>query len=430
MLTVPIRKPSVSKYRKICVAVFTLVALAVAAFSPSGTSWAATQTTTASSNAPTQGVTSNSIKVGGVEVVNGQGYSYSDVCNGAQVEFDAVNAAGGVNGRKINYTGCLDDGGTTVTDNSQTTRLVEQDKVFAIVPASIIFSGSSIAQQANVPYFGWGISPYFCNNAQGFGFNGCTGPTNPNWTDTSWATMIKKMIPGVKTVGIQSLDIPTTKTTANSAIRGFTAKGLKTTYKDLSLPLTGVSDYTPYVQKILAANPQALVLQVQTPIPLIAALRAAGYKGATFDAVDDSVQELKSPSTAKTLQGAYVVTSFSPYAGNSGMNKMRSDATKYGTSKTIVDDSFAQGYFSASMFIDMVKKTGKNLTYNTFYKTANNSGYCYNGNGAMGTVCYPTGHTDYTGCVALVQVRNAAFVPKVPITCSTGPGNNASKPSK
>ena len=63
------------------------------------------------------------------------------------------------------------------------------------------------------------------------------------------------------------------------------------------------------------------------------------------------------------------------------------------------------------MFIDMVKKTGKNRTYNTFYKTANNSGYCYNGNGAMGTVCYSPGHTDYTGCVALVQVRNAAFVP-------------------
>ena len=147
------------------------------------------------------------------------------------------------------------------------------------------------------------------------------------------------MIPGVKTVGIESLDIPTTKTTANSEIRGFDAKGLKVTYKDLSLPLTGVSDYTPYVQKILAANPQALVLQVQTPVPLISALRAAGYKGATFDAVDDSVQELKSPSTARALQGAYVVTSFSPYAGNAGMKKMRSDANKYGSSSTVVDDS-------------------------------------------------------------------------------------------
>jgi ABC-type branched-subunit amino acid transport system substrate-binding protein len=385
---------------------------------------------TASSNTPTQGVTSNSIKVGGVEVVNGQGYSYSDVCSGAQVEFKAVNAAGGVNGRKINFTGCLDDGGTTTADNSQTTRLVEQEKVFAIVPASIIFSGASIAQQANVPYFGWGISPYFCNNKQGFGFNGCTGPSNPNWTDTSWATMLKKIDPSIKRVAIQSLAIPTTETTAKAAVRGFTAEGLKTVYQDLSIPLTGVSDYTPYVQKILAANPQAVVLQVQSAIPLISALRSAGYKGITVDAVDDSAQLLQNPSTAQALQGSYVVTSFSPYPGNAGMKQMRANAKKYGTSSTVVDDSFAQGYFSAAMFIDMVKKTGKNLTYNTFYKTANNSGYCYNGNGAMGSVCYPIGHTDYTGCVALVQVHNAGFIPKVPITCSTGPGNNASKQSK
>jgi branched-chain amino acid transport system substrate-binding protein len=417
----------------VCISVLVLGSVAVAACSSAGSTSPTTQagsSSTASSNTPTQGVTSDSIKVGGVEVVNGQGYSYADVCSGAQVAFNAVNATGGVNGRKINFTGCLDDGGTSTLDNSQTTRLVEQDKVFAIVPASIIFSGASIAQQANVPYFGWGISPYFCNNTQGFGFNGCTGPSNPNWTDTSWATMLKKIDPTIKTVAIQSLAIPTTETTAKAAVRGFTAEGLKTVYQDLSIPLTGVSDYTPYVQKILAANPQAVVLQVQAAIPLISALRAAGYKGITVDAVDDSAQLLQNPSTAKALDGSYVVTSFSPYPGNAGMDQMKADATKYGTSSTVVDDSFAQGYFSAAMFIDIVKKTGKDLTYNTFYKTANNSGYCYNGNGAMGSVCYPIGHTDYTGCVALVQVQNAGFVPKVPITCSTGPGNNASKQSK
>ena len=147
MPTLPHRKPAVPKYWKTWIAAFALVSLVVAACS-SEPSWASTQPSTATSSTPTQGVTSNSIKVGGVEVVNGQGYSYSDVCNGAQVEFDAVNAAGGVNGRKINYTGCLDDGGTTKTDNSQTTRLVEQDKVFAIVPRQ---SSSAGRQSPNRP---------------------------------------------------------------------------------------------------------------------------------------------------------------------------------------------------------------------------------------------------------------------------------------
>ena len=375
----------------------------------------------------TQGVTPNSITVGGVEVVNGEGFSYADVCSGAEAVFKEVDATGGIDGRMINYVGCLDDGGSTQTDNAQTTRLIEQDKVFAIVPASTVFTGSSIATKADVPYFGWGISPYFCNNLQGFGFDGCTGPTNRNWTDTSWATMIKKVMPHVKTVGIQSLDIPPTHVTAAAAIRGFAAEGLKLVYQDGSIPLTGVADYTPYVEKIMAADPQALVLQVQEPIPLIAALRAAGYKGATFDGVDDSVQLLSNPSTAQALNGAYVLTWFSPYAGNAGMAQMRAAAQRYGIPAHEVGDSFAQGYFSASMFVAMLQKTGRDLTYTNFYKVANDSGFCYNADGAMGQVCYPAGHTDSTGCAALVQIEHSTLVPRLPIACSTGVGNDASE---
>ncbi len=380
-----------------------------------------------SSGPTTQGVTANSINVGGVEVVNGDGFSYADVCSGVEVVFKKVDATGGIDGRMIHYVGCLDDGGSTQTDNAQTTRLIEQDKVFAIVPASTVFTGSSIAVKANVPYFGWGISPYFCNNSQGFGFDGCTGPTNPNWTDTSWAMMIKKVLPGARTVGIQSLDIPTTRVTSAAAIRGFKAEGLKLVYQDGSIPLTGVADYTPYVQKILAANPQALVLEVQEPVPLIAALRAAGYKGATFDGVDNSPQLLSNPSTARALNGAYVLTSFSPYPGNAGMEQMRADAARYGVASQDVDDSFAQGYFSASMFVNMLRKAGRDLTYKTFYNVANNSGYCYDDDGATGQVCYPGGHTESTGCWALLQIKNAAFVPTMPITCGNGIGNNASE---
>ena len=436
------RRPPTLKpvtFRGLAPAIPALAALILVAGACGSTTRTSTPTTQAGTSsaatsgsggaATTQGVTANSITVGGVDVVNGQGYSYADVCNGAQVLFKKVNAAGGVNGRTIHYVGCLDDGGSSGTDNAQTTRLVESDRVFAIVPASILFTGSSVAVNANVPYFGWGISPYFCNNSQGFGFNGCTGPTNPNWTDTSWATMIKKALPNVTTVGIQSLDIPPTHVTSAAAVKGFAAEGLKLVYQDGSIPLTGVADYTPYVQKIIAANPQVLVLQVQTPVPLISALRAAGYKGATLDAVDDSAQLLSNPSTARALEGAYVVTSFSPDPNNAGMQQMRADAKQYGTANQVIDDSFAQGYFSAAMFIDMVQKAGRDLTSTSFYKVANNSGYCFDGNGAMGSVCYPTGHTDYTGCVALVQIKNSTFAPTVPITCSTGIGNNASQKS-
>jgi ABC-type branched-subunit amino acid transport system substrate-binding protein len=374
-------------------------------------------------------VTATSIKVGGVQVVNGQGYSYANMCKGAELVFKKANAAGGVEGRTFDYVGCRDDGGASDKDVAETTRLIQDDKVFAIVPASIMFSGSDVAVRANVPYFGWGVAPYFCDKPQGFGFNGCTGPKDPAWTNATWGELALSAVPGAKTVGHQSLDIPPTKVNSAAAIRGYESVGLKLVYNDQSLPLTGVTDYTPYVQKILQANPDVLVLQMQSPIPLISALRAAGYKGMTFDAVDYAPQLLKDAGTAQALEGAYVVSPITPFesADNAGIKQLLDDVKKFGDAGQVIDGQFAMGYFSAAMFVDMVTKTGKDLTYDTFYKTANGGNYCFDGNGALGKICFPIGHSDQSSCLAMVQVVHGAYVPKAGMTCKPGPGNNGSK---
>jgi ABC-type branched-subunit amino acid transport system substrate-binding protein len=386
--------------------------------------------TTPASTTPTPGVTDTAIKVGGVQVVNGQGYSYADMCKGAQVVFDKVNAAGGINGRTIDYVGCRDDTGVSDTDTAETQRLVEQDKVFAIVPASIIFSGASVAQKANTPYFGWGISPYFCNAPQAFGFNGCTGPSDPNWTNPSYAQLGKKVVPGAKTIGHISLDIPPGKVNAAAAKRGYEAEGLKLVYDDESLPLTGTSDYTPYVQKILAANPDIMVIQIQTPVPLITALRAAGYKGATLDAVSYSPTLLKDAAVAQAMEGSYVVTAITPFESTEipGVKTLLDDVAKYGAKDQQVNLQFAMGYYSALMFVDITTKAGKDLSYDSFYKVANGGSYCFNAEGGLGNVCYPKGHSDSNGCYALVQIQKAAFVPKEPMGCSSGVGTMAGAP--
>jgi ABC-type branched-subunit amino acid transport system substrate-binding protein len=391
---------------------------------------ATTATGDTTPSTPTPGVSDTAIKVGGVQVVNGQGYSYADMCKGAQVVFDKVNDTGGVNGRTIDYVGCRDDTGVSDTDTAETQRLVEQDKVFAIVPASVIFSGSEVASKANTPYFGWGISPYYCDNAQGFGFNGCTGPKDPNWTNPAYAQLGKKVVPGAKTIGHISHDIPPGIVNAAAAKRGYAAEGLELVYDDETLPLTGTSDYTPYVQKILAANPDIMVIQIQTPVPLITALRAAGYKGATLDAVSYNPNLLKDAAIAQAMEGSYVVTAITPFESTDipGVKTLLDDVAKYGAKDQQVNLQFAMGYYSALMFIDMATKAGKNLSYDSFYKVANDSGYCFNADGGLGNVCYPKGHTDSNGCYALVQIQQGAFVPKEPMGCSSGIGTMAGTP--
>lgn len=58
----------------------------------------------------TQGVTSHEIDIGGIAAETGPlANQYGPIFQGVQAYLDQVNAAGGVNGRKIRYVAQLDD---------------------------------------------------------------------------------------------------------------------------------------------------------------------------------------------------------------------------------------------------------------------------------------------------------------------------------
>jgi len=395
----------------------------------SGATSGATSAATTAPSTPTQGVTDTSIKVGGVTTINGQGFTYVDWCNGAEVVFDAVNDQGGVNGRTFDFIGCKDDQVTPDKNSALTRELIEQDKVFAIVPGSELMTGADVAIAANVPFFSWGISPYYCDNDQGFGYNGCTGPSNPDYNFANWAQLIKAEIPDAKTVGAISLDIPPGKVNRAAINRGNKEAGLEVVYDDGSLPLTGTTNWTPYVQDIIKANPDALECQMAFCVPLYAALKAAGYKGLLLDAVSYNPALLSNPATKGALDGVYVLVGQSPWeeTDNPAVAEAIANVKKYGKPDQVLTGELMQGYTTASMFVDMVEKAGPDLTYDSFYAVANGDDYCFDGNGLEGTTCYPKGHTDSNGCLAVVQAQGDAFVPKYPAdTCFPRPGQQAS----
>jgi branched-chain amino acid transport system substrate-binding protein len=79
-----------------------------------------------SSNLYAQGVTKGSIVIGQSVVLAGLGSSLArPYQEGAKLYFDRVNAAGGVNGRKLDVV-TLDDNGRTVTTIANTKKLLEQ----------------------------------------------------------------------------------------------------------------------------------------------------------------------------------------------------------------------------------------------------------------------------------------------------------------
>lgn len=80
------------------------------------------------------GVTSTEIHLGATAALSGPAASYSNYTKGAEAYFKYINAEGGIGGRQIKYT-IVDDGYDPSKTVPLTQRLVDQEKVFAIVGA-------------------------------------------------------------------------------------------------------------------------------------------------------------------------------------------------------------------------------------------------------------------------------------------------------
>src|SRR5579862_2573529 len=89
---------------------------------------------TAASGAPKAdpGITKTSISIGGTFPLTGVASAYKTIPAAESAYYAYVNAHGGVNGRKINFT-VLDDAYNPAETVPDVQKLVEQDKVFALV---------------------------------------------------------------------------------------------------------------------------------------------------------------------------------------------------------------------------------------------------------------------------------------------------------
>jgi branched-chain amino acid transport system substrate-binding protein len=77
------------------------------------------------------GITATSIKLGGSYPFSGPASAYGTIGVSAKAYFDWLNAKGGINGRKIEFT-TLDDGYEPARQLQNDKQLVEQNKVFAL----------------------------------------------------------------------------------------------------------------------------------------------------------------------------------------------------------------------------------------------------------------------------------------------------------
>ena len=122
------------------------------------------------------------MKIGYITSLSGNAAStFGDAEYGAKAYFDAINAQGGINGRKIDLV-VQDDQSTPTGDLTATQQLVSEG-VFAILNFSpYAFGGYKVAQEAGVPVIGggfdgpeWGEQP----NTNMFSYTGGYDPKYP-----------------------------------------------------------------------------------------------------------------------------------------------------------------------------------------------------------------------------------------------------------
>jgi ABC-type branched-subunit amino acid transport system substrate-binding protein len=313
------------------------------------------------------GVTDDSILVGcsnsfsgplvypGTQLVN----------NGLEGYFGYVNDRGGVHGRKI-LTQYYDDGYKPQNAVANTKRLVEQDKVFAIVSSQgtgPVMATVKYLTQNKVPL----IFPFqgVPISGQKTIFTSFTPYDNQSELVVTWLVKIK----GFKRIGILYQDDkygytfrdPAQKTLAKFGLKLIAAESYK----------RGATDLSAQVAKLRQANLDACLL-VATPPPGAAFLREAhkqGWQGTKIISSGPLTDEKYINLSGGVGEGIWGLSLWpDPVNSNDpAVVEYREIMDKYGKDRDKTPNRYSlYGYYYAKLFVAGLQRAGRDLTRESY----------------------------------------------------------------
>jgi len=287
------------------------------------------------------------------------------VNNGLEAYFAYVNDRGGVHGRKI-MTQYYDDGYKPQNAVANTKRLVEQDKVFAIVSSQgtpPVMATLKYLTQNKVPL----IFPFqgVPITGQKTIFTSFTPYTNQSELVVTWLVKVK----GFKRIGILYQDDkygytfrdPAKKTLAKFGLKLVAAESYKRGAKDLSAQ----------VAKLRQANLDACLL-VATPPPGAAFLREAhkqGWKDTKIISSGPLTDEKYINLSGGVGEGIWGLSLW-PDPVNStdpAVVEYREVVEKYGKDRDKTPNRYSlYGYYYAKLFVAGLQRAGRDLTRESY----------------------------------------------------------------
>ncbi|HEY3669658.1 MAG TPA: ABC transporter substrate-binding protein [Acidimicrobiia bacterium] len=390
----------------------------------------------AQSRSTTQGVSPTEIKVAGIQSTP---LSFTEATTGvgALARFARANKTGEIPGkRKIKIVAWADDKVDPATTVQEVRRLVQQEGVFALVPVASTVINDSIPNQSHTPVFGYGMSAAFCSSGDTsyfFGFNGCVTPKDASHTGDNVVEMKAAVYKeGIVRSGqrIKIAIIGTDSAQEKDVVAQFTAaakaNGMTIAYAKAATPAppNPILDYTPWVQDMLATDPDLIVPvgPARDWTGLGKALNLTGFTGMYIVPGAD-------PQLAKLIGPSYAWTTWAPNESadtNPEIKRMLDDIQAYAPG-TNVNLTTSSGWLAADMFVKALQKTGEKLTSEKLQDVA--SHMTYERKGLIGPTTYPTNYR-YTSpsCHAVLKTdgESGSYSVVEPFSCS--PKRYAVKP--
>ena len=173
------------------------------------------------------------------------GSAFTGPRDGAKAFFDRLDARGGIDGRRVEVRTC-DDGGSGVGNSACVHRLIDQDKVVALVATTAFdYAGASQVSRAGVPDIGGQpIGAAYDTYPHLYGIYGSLAPRDgtPGWNGELYGgTEVYryfKRVHGARTAAVVSYNQSASAAYARLVTRGLRAEGYRvvTEQVDFALP--------------------------------------------------------------------------------------------------------------------------------------------------------------------------------------------------
>jgi len=402
------------RLRGLAIAVVGSVALAL---SVAGVSGAAT-------SEPAPGITPDSVKIGFITSKTGPAASTSGNSDaGCKARVGRANAAGGVNGRKVDVVYADDQTSANLVEAQS---LVENDHVYAVInDSAVAFLSYRWLLDHNVPLIGGGFDGNYYGAPGNEKVISAFGNSPPvAGIQTTLTTSIMKALGATKVAalgyGVSPSSVANVKSFMQYAVP---AVHLKPVYTNTSIDF-GTADVGPLAlgMKNAGADSAYYAMDLSTNLALAQALQQNGVKMKAEFMATGYGQALLDQPVAKSL-GPEIVLS-APWAPveikSTATKRFQADLQKYAGYTGVPDFGVYTGYITCDLAILGLEKQGDNLDPSTFAEDLRSVG-TFNPGGGLGCrdanlsldtygKAVPTSGKQQKACQWALQVKDGKFV--------------------